>query len=504
MSQVLSSLEPMALWKQFAAINAIPRGSGKEAQLADYIIGMAKKAGLKGRKDKVGNVLIKKPGTNGLEHYEILALQAHLDMVHQKVDDIPFDFKTQGIEMYVDRDWVKAKGTTLGADNGIGVAAILAILISDTLSHPPIEALFTVSEEESMKGAQGLEKNLLQANVMINLDTEQEGIITVGSAGRVEIIAKGDYKQIPVPTNSKSYFIRVAGLEGGHSGLDIHMGRANAIKILCKVLTSVSSHCKLHLTSFNGGSLLNTIPRKSTAVIAVASKNELKFKKMMDTAISRIKQLFQPTDPELDISYHETTLPNHIMDPENQQNIHQALNWCPDGVYTMSSTLPGLVQTSNNVGKVLIVNGKFEIRCLTRSSDDIEKAALAEAISRRFRAAGGTVKFVGDYAGWDPNPFSAIVWHVKTTYQKLFHFSPKIKAIHAGLECGIIKAKYPAMDIVSFGPTILGAHTPSERVEISSVQRFWKLLTEVLANMPIDPKVDKPKFTLQPFTFTNK
>ncbi|WP_299824768.1 aminoacyl-histidine dipeptidase [uncultured Pontibacter sp.] len=484
MNTDILELEPRVLWHYFSQLNATPRGTGKEEKAMQFILEVAASKGLQPYTDPAGNVLIRKPATPGMEKRAVLALQAHVDMVHQKTPASDFDFDTQGIQMYQDGDWVKAKETTLGADNGIGVAAILALLTADAITHPPLEALFTVREEKGMVGAIGLPENLLKASAMLNLDSEEIDTITIGCAGRVAIVTRGSYGQVSVPANTQAYCFKVYGLTGGHSGLEIHHGRANAIKLMCKLLTSVAAHADFYVASMKGGDAHNSIPREAEAMLVIQEKDKDKFLKLVKMQSGNLYRLFSKTDPNLKIDCSSCAPPEFVMSDESRQTLNHLINWCPDGIYTMSSDMSEHVQTSNTLSIFELQNGKYEIQCLTRSSVDTEKDQLAQSISGAFTAAGANVSLDGAYSGWSPKPDAAIVRHVASIYKKLFHREPKITAIHAGLECGIICSKYPAMDIASIGPTILGAHTPDERVQISSVKDFWKLLLEILATMP--------------------
>lgn len=487
MRQSVLNLEPQALWSYFCQLNAIPRATCKEKNAANFILQVAAAKGLKTIQDNAGNVLVLKPASEGMESYAPVALQAHLDMVHQKNAATVFDFDRQGIEMVVDGDWVKANGTTLGADNGIGVAAMLAILNSEELPHPPLQALFTVGEEKGMTGAMKLQPDLLTAPTMLNLDTEEEGTLTIGCAGRVAIHAEACYTEIPPPTYGLAFEITISGLAGGHSGLDIHLGHGNAIKLLCKLLTAVSRQSEVWISSISGGGLHNAIPREAKATVVVSDVYE--FLEAVELQAENMKRVFHTKDPAKSFSCLPVALPSGVMDKQSQKTLLHIINWLPDGLYALCSEIPGLVQTSNNLAVLELDNGKYALQCLTRSSLEVEKEKLAQAIERALTAAGASVKLTGSYSGWISNPDSPLVRHVAETYFRLFNKQPTITAIHAGLECGIIKGKYPDMEIVSLGPTILGAHSPEERVQISSVQRFWQLLLAVLA---------QPRYTLHP------
>lgn len=475
------NLQPSALWNHFADLNAIPRPSKKEERIIAFMETFGKGLGLDTVVDKAGNVIIRKPAAAGMERRQAVVLQSHLDMVHQKNADTTFDFDTQGIDMYVDGDWVRARGTTLGADNGIGVAAIMAILTSSDIPHPPLEALFTIDEETGMTGAFALEGGLLHGSILLNLDTEADNELTIGCAGGLDITATGSYEQL-APEGSEAYSIAVKGLTGGHSGGDIHLGRGNANKILNRILTELNRSCGIALASLNGGSLRNAIPREANAVV-VTNEGE-KTRQAVATLVDILKAEYEITDPGLFITCTTTELPQRVMEHSQMQRLLRAIYACPNGIYRMSPGIAGLVQSSNNLAKMTVVDGNYNIQCLTRSSVDTEKQDLANAISGCLELMGANVTRTNGYPGWRPNPDAAIVRLMDTIYKEMFGDAAHVNAVHAGLECGILGTNYPAMQMISFGPNITGAHSPDERAQISSVQKFWSYLLETLKRIP--------------------
>lgn len=482
MSKDIRELEPKAVWNKFADLNAVPRPSKKEERVIQFMLDFGASLQLETLKDEVGNVIIRKPATPGLENKKMVTLQSHLDMVHQKNNDTVFDFDTQGIQMYIDGDWVRAQGTTLGADNGMGVATIMALLESTDIPHPALEALFTIDEETGMTGAMGLKGGVLQGDILLNLDTEEDDEIDIGCAGGVDITARRIYELEPVQANFTGYKVTVKGLNGGHSGMDIHRGLGNANKIMNRLLYNISLHTDLTISEIDGGSLRNAIPRESNAIVAVKVTDEFlaNFEKLVNTIKSELKV----TEPNLIISLTEVALPENVMEKEAQQKMLRGIYTAHNGVYAMSASMADLVETSNNIARVIVKDGAIKIGCLTRSSVNSGKMDLANALKSAFELADFKVDFSGEYPGWNPNPDSAILKVLSAQYKTVFGTDAKVVACHAGLECGILGQNYPDMDMISFGPTIKGAHSPDERVSISSVQKFWKFTLEVLKNSP--------------------
>lgn len=484
MSSEIRILEPLLVWNNFADLNAVPRPSKKEERIIQFIMQFGKRLQLETFKDKVGNVIIRKPASNGMESRKMVALQAHLDMVHQKNQGTDFDFETQGIQMFVDGDWVKANGTTLGADNGIGVATIMALLESTTIAHPALEALFTIDEETGMTGAKGLEDGILQSDILLNLDTEEDDEIDIGCAGGIDVTAKKDYSLKDVPRAVVGYEIWISGLKGGHSGMDIHKGLGNANKIMNRLLYASSGKYNLRISKIDGGSLRNAIPRESYAIIAVDKSQKKKFEGDFGKLAFVIKEELKVQEPDLHIGLKPKTVPKKVMGLGSQDKLLNAIYAAHNGVYAMSVVFPDLVETSNNIARVLVKDGKITIGCLTRSSVNSAKLDLATALKATFDLAGFETIMDGDYPGWNPNPDSNILDLINRKYEDLYKEKPKVVACHAGLECGILGQHYPFMDMVSLGPTIKGAHSPDERVQISSVQKFWNFLQVILMEIP--------------------
>lgn len=484
MSSIIRQLEPHSLWNYFAEINAIPRASKKEERIIAHMLEFGKKLGLESFKDAVGNVIIRKPATPGMENRTAVILQSHLDMVHQKNNDTDFDFDTQGIEMYTDGDWVRAKGTTLGADNGIGVATIMAILSASDIEHPAIEALFTIDEETGMTGALGLQGGVLQGQILLNLDTEEDDEIDIGCAGGMDVTAERTYayETLPDLMAFRGFQITVKGLQGGHSGIDIHLGRGNANKIMNRLLYNPNT--SVRLASFEGGSLRNAIPRESNAVIAVASADIPAFEEHFNKLVKDIKEEFVTVEPNLTIDIATTQTPEQVMVTHDQQSILNAVYAAHNGVFRMSPDIADLVEASNNVARIDIKTGKARILCLTRSSVESSKTDVAQSLKAAFELAGFNVTFSGEYPGWTPNIHSPILQVLSDIYVKMHGENAKVVACHAGLECGILGRNYPGMDMISYGPTIKGAHSPDERVSIASVLKFWKYTLEILKQIP--------------------
>ena len=484
MNNAISELLPTELWQNFAALNAIPRASKKEEQVIQFIIDFGKKLQLETYKDEVGNVIIKKPATAGMENKQTVCLQSHLDMVHQKNGDTVFDFATEGINMIVEDDWVKANGTTLGADNGIGVASIMTILASETIAHPAIEALFTIDEETGMTGALGLKGGLLNAEILLNLDTEDDDELTIGCAGGIDVSANGNYKTEKTGTGDAGFRITVKGLTGGHSGMDIYKGRGNANKLMNRVLLNAAEKFGLRINTIDGGSLRNAIPRESFADVTIPAENADDFISFIKGEEQVLKNEYQSTDANFNISIEKIDTPEMVMDAAFQYNLLRTVAACPNGIYRMSPAITGLVQTSNNLARILVKEGALTILCLTRSSVDSEKMDLAKTICYNFELAGAKPEFGGSYPGWAPKPTAPIVKLMSDLYKEQFNADAHVNAVHAGLECGIIGKNYPNMQMISFGPNIKGAHSPDEKVQISSVQKYWPFLLETLKRIP--------------------
>ncbi|MFH7002465.1 aminoacyl-histidine dipeptidase [Flavobacterium bizetiae] len=485
MSQEIRNLEPKALWNKFADLNAVPRPSKKEERVIEFMKDFGNSLGLETFEDEIRNVIIRKPATPGMENRKAIVMQGHLDMVHQKNADTVFDFDKQGIDMYIDGDWVRARGTTLGADNGLGVATIMAILESKDIPHPAIEALFTIDEETGMTGALNLKGGILQGQILLNLDTEEDDEIDIGCAGGIDVTATRTYNEEEVPEGSVGHIITVKGLNGGHSGMDIHKGLGNANKIMNRLLFDAFENFGLQVVEINGGSLRNAIPRESVAKVIISEMFDEAYIFDMQEIINDIKAEYKTTEPNLTIEIVKCDLPEKVMDLGVQEGIIRAIYAAHNGVYRMSADMEDLVETSNNIARVIVKDGEISIGCLTRSSVETSKFDLANALRSAFELVGCEVELSGSYPGWTPNVNSEILDTLVGIYEKQNNEKPKVVACHAGLECGILGTNYPDMDMISFGPTIHGAHSPDERASISSAQKYWKFVLEILSNIPV-------------------
>ncbi len=480
----IRQLQPRALWNHFAGLNEVPRPSKHEERVIEFMRQFGEKLGLETTVDAAGNVIIRKPASPGMEGRATAILQAHLDMVHQKNAGSGFDFSSEGIRSYVDGEWVKADGTTLGADNGIGVAAIMALLESKDIPHPPLEALFTIDEETGMTGAKGLAGGVLTGKVLLNLDSEQDDELTIGCAGGIDSNTFMKYAERPAPADSTAYELHIRGLKGGHSGLDIHLGRGNANKLMNRLLYGTTEAFGLRIASIDGGSLRNAIPRESTAVATVANKHKGAFREEFNRRRADILREFHSIEPGLAIEISETAMPAKVMSAADQEKVLNAIYAVPNGVFRMAPDIPGLVETSSSLARVIVRDGEFMTQSLQRSSIESGKMDVANAVRAAFEAVGAKVENDGSYPGWAPNPNSAILKLMEGLYEELFGEKPHVAACHAGLECGIIGEHYPGLDMISFGPTIRHPHSPDEKVHIPSVEKFWAYLKEALKRMP--------------------
>jgi dipeptidase D len=481
MSNEVRNLEPKSLWNQFADLNAVPRPSKKEERVIAWARGVGEKLGLPTMVDEVGNVIIKKPATAGMEKRQTVVMQSHLDMVHQKNNDTIFDFNTQGIDMLVDGDWVKANGTTLGADNGIGVAAIMAVLSSTDIVHPAIEALFTIDEETGMTGAKGLKGGLLSGTIMLNLDTEEDTDLTIGCAGGIDVTSTGKYGL--VNGQFTPYVLTVKGLQGGHSGMEIHKGLGNANKLINRIMWNLKNATGFEIISIDGGGLRNAIPRESQAMVGIESLEKATI--IIDKMRGELKAEHAYTDKNLEITLEPSSAAmGKVANTAWSHAFINSVYACPVGIYRMSPNIADLVQTSNNLARVIVKDGEYTIMNLTRGSVDSEKTDLANSIEACFAQLGGLTEYSGSYPGWEPKPDSQIVKLMSELYLAQFGKAANVNACHAGLECGILGTNYPEMQMISFGPNIRGAHSPDECTQISSVQKFWAYLLETLKNIP--------------------
>jgi dipeptidase D len=480
MAQEIAQLNPERLWHYFLEICKVPRPSKKEEKIAEYLMSFGKKYGLVTLRDEVGNVLIKKPGTKGKEHVKTVILQSHIDMVCEKNADVNFDFDNDPIQPYIDGEWVKAKGTTLGADDGIGIAAQLAILESTDIPHGPIECLFTIDEETGLTGAFGLKPDLLKGTILLNLDSEDEGQIFIGCAGGRDTVAILDCETEPVPEGSIAYKVSVTGLKGGHSGDDINKGLGNAVKILNRFLWNGSENFFLRISSIDAGNLRNALAREGFAIVTILKERKEEFELYLDEYASSVKNELKTTEPNLKISAEAVGLPETLVAPDVEYNLLNSLYACPHGVIEYSRDIPNFVETSTNLASVKFKEDKILITTSQRSSVESAKKDICDMVASVFSLAGAEIEQSSGYPGWKPDPDSEILRLTVDSYKKLFSQDPQVLAIHAGLECGLIGAIYPGMDMVSFGPTIKGAHSPDERLEIASAVKFWNLLVDIL------------------------
>ena len=484
MSLEVANAKPVEVWKNFVLLNEVPRPSKNEERVIEFLKSFARKNNLLFQQDEIGNLVIIKEATQNMKDCETVVLQSHVDMVHEKNNEVEFDFLNSGIKMYVEGDWVKADGTTLGADNGLGVAAIMAVLESKEISHPKVEALFTVDEETGMTGALNLSNTILSGKILLNLDTEEDDEICIGCAGGIDITMKRSYNLINSTNDEVCVELLLNGLTGGHSGAEIHKGLGNSNKIIFEIINEINNHFKISICSVDGGGLRNAIPRESTAIISFSKDNFELFEEIIKKSLDMYKKRFQLTDSDLNLEFKLLGNGLKQLSREDSNELIKAINMCPNGVFEMSKSIEGLVETSNNLANIKLVNGELKIMCLTRSSSEESKNKLSKIISNIFENISCSCTFSGGYPGWEPNINSKTLREVKNSYIKLFSSEPKVNVIHAGLECGIIGSHYPEMDMISFGPTILGAHSPDEKASISSTQKFWTFFTEVLANIP--------------------
>jgi len=479
----MKSLEPAVLWSFFHEINQIPRPSKKEERVIAFLKEFGDKQNLTTKIDNAGNVLISKPATQGLEKSKIIILQAHIDMVCEKNSDVEFNFETDAIQTYIDGDWVKAKGTTLGADNGIGMSMMLAILASNDLKHPALECLFTVDEETGLTGAFALEDKFLTGKVLINLDSEDDGEVFVGCAGGIDTTVTLNYNLEKSPDNYFAFSISVKGLTGGHSGDDIEKGRGNANKIVNRFLWTLNKKTDLHLHSFNGGNLRNAIPREAVAVASVPWSEKENVRILFNHFANDIEIEIGDVEPKMKLELESETLPATAIDKKTSETLLNSLYACPHGVIGMSRDMPGLVETSTNLASVKMKEGNsILITTSQRSSVESSKYDIMQQVEAVFTLTAATITHGDGYPGWKPNLKSDVLKIALKSYQKLFEHEPKIRAIHAGLECGLFLEKYPFLDMISIGPQMYGVHSPDERLSISSTQKCWKWLVEILGN----------------------
>lgn len=475
---MIRDLEPKGLWNNFADLNAVPRPSKKEERVIQFAKNFGEKLGLETIVDVVGNVIIKKPASSGMEDRKTVIMQSHLDMVCQKNSATVFDFDTQGIEMLIENDWVTANGTTLGADNGIGVAAIMTVLEATDIAHPAIEALFTIDEETGMTGAFGLEQGILKGTILLNLDTEDDDEYSIGCAGGVDTNTSYNYQT--EPAEGEAFEINIKGLIGGHSGVDIVLERGNANFLMNRLIWNCEDF-GLRIASIDGGSLRNAIPRESVATIVV---KDTAYLAEFETRKAILLNELSISDPETQITIVPTAMPKDVVSKVDTFKITTSLKAVFNGVYKMSLTIENLVETSSSMARVIVADGKFITKSLQRSSVDSAKDAVSTDVGSVFELIGAEVEYAGGYPGWEPNTNSEILEIMRTKYNGLFGEGLKVTSIHAGLECGILGKRYPGLDMISFGPTIKNPHSPDEKVSITSVQKFWKLLISTLQDIP--------------------
>lgn len=483
MSTILD-LAPQNVWKHFYSLTQIPRPSGHMERITEFLLNFGKGLGLESFVDEVGNVIIRKPATPGMEDRKGVILQAHMDMVPQKNNDTVHDFVNDPIQTWIDGEWVKAKGTTLGADNGMGVAAAMAVLEANDLKHGPLEVLITKDEETGMYGAFGLKPGTVKGDILLNLDSEDEGELYIGCAGGLDITAELSYKEEEADKSMVARKITLKGLRGGHSGMEINQGRGNANKLLARVAHDLLVEFDCRLASFAGGNMRNAIPREAHAVILFNPADIDDLPTYIKEYGEQINQEYAPIESNIQLLLDEVELPAMVMPEEIQDNMIDMLLACQNGVMRMIPTVPDTVETSSNLAIVTLGEGKAEVRILARSSSDTMKDFLADSLTACFNMAGMKVTLSGGYSGWQPNVDSPILHAMTKSYEAQFGVAPKVKVIHAGLECGIIGANCPGLDMISFGPTLRSPHSPDERVLIPTVKKFYDFLVATLEQTP--------------------
>jgi dipeptidase D len=481
----IRNVEPISLWNHFADLNAVPRPSKKEERVIEFMMNFGKSLSLETLKDEIGNVIIRKPASPGMEDRKMVILQSHLDMVHQKNRETKFDFDKEGIKMRVNGDWIDADGTTLGADNGIGVATIMATLSATNIEHPALEAFFTIDEETGMTGAKEMDGSMLHGEILLNLDTEDDDELSIGCAGGIDTNTEYNYQEEELSGDRKTFQLNIKGLLGGHSGMDIDSGRGNANKWLTRILWSISQKMDLHIISFDGGGLRNAIPREASCFISIFSKDTNQLNTIVQEMTKTYREEYKSIETNMEISFSEQALIEQGVSAKETEKIINTLSALHNGVFRMSPDIEGLVETSSSLARVEIGNGKFITQSLQRSSVNSTRDEVAMTIKACFENMGCKVIQSGDYPGWQPNPNSKILDIMEKLYKTMFREDPQVKACHAGLECGILGEHLPDVDMISFGPNIRAAHSPDEKVQISSVQKFWKFYLETLKSIPL-------------------
>ena len=481
----IKNLQPTCIWKNFHALTQVPRPSGHLEKIQQFLLNFAKEAGVEAFKDPAGNIVMRKPATPGMENRKGIILQAHMDMVPQKTPESTHNFETDPIETWIDGEWVKAKGTTLGADNGMGVAAIMAVMEAKDLQHGPIDALITADEETGMYGANDLPENELQGDILLNLDSETWGKFVIGSAGGIDVTATLDYKEVETDTEDVAAKITLKGLRGGHSGLEIHEGRGNANKMLVQVVREAIEECEARLASWHGGNMRNAIPFKAEAVLTLPKENLPALKEIVDGYLADFTDQYKNIESGIELFMEEVETPKMEVPVEIQDNLINAIYGCHNGVLRMIPSYPDVVETSSNLAIIDIEDGKAALKVLARSSREDMKEYIVNTLESCFNMAGMKVETAGSYGGWDPNPESEILHHLMKIYKEQNGEDGIIQVDHAGLECSVILGKYPHLDVVSLGPTMRSPHTTTERCFIPSIEPFWKLLKQALAEAPV-------------------
>ncbi len=487
MEDKIAKLNPERLWYYFLQICSIPHPSKKEEKIVQYLLDFGKRMGLETTMDATGNVLIRQPGTPGYENLQSVILQGHLDMVCEKNADTAHDFEKDPVIPWIDGEWVKAKGTTLGADDGIGIAAMLAILESKTIPHGPLECLFTIDEETGLTGAFGIRPGLLDGSILINLDSEDEGQLFIGCAGGADTTARFDLDTEPVPEETLGYKVSLTGLTGGHSGDDINKGLGNAVKLLTRFLWNSSRDFYLRISAIDAGNLRNAIAREGFGIVIIPQEYKSDFEEYALQYQKTLVEELHTTEQNIKFCVEPFPQPENVLMPDLEFWLLNSLYACPHGVIAFSRDIPGFVETSTNLASVKFTGDKIQVTTSQRSSVESAKKDVMDMVYSVFKLAGAEIEQSTGYPGWKPNPDSVILRLCVDSYRKLFQQEPKVLAIHAGLECGLIGAIYPGMDMVSFGPTIKGAHSPDERLEIKSAVKFWDLLLDVLQKIPAKP-----------------
>lgn len=480
----IKNLKPECIWRNFDALTQVPRPSGHLEKVQQFLLDFAKNTGVEAFKDEAGNIVMRKPATPGMENRKTVILQAHMDMVPQKEKTSTHNFETDPIQTYIDGEWVRAKGTTLGADDGLGVAAIMAVMEAKDLKHGPIEALITADEETGMYGANGLPGGELEGEILLNLDTEQEGELIIGSAGGVDITATLDYQEAESDKTDAAVKITIKGLKGGHSGLEICEGRGNANKMMVRIVREAIAEDEACLASWHGGNMRNAIPREAEVVLTLPKDNVEDLKAIVAEYKETFNNEYKGIESDIEVVAEDVALPEMIVPQEIQDNLVDAIYAAHNGVWRYIPTMPEIVETSSNLAIVDIDGGKAAIKILARSSSETMKEDLSTSLESCFNMAGMKVEFSGAYGGWDPNTDSELIKVMRNIYKNLFNEEPTVQVVHAGLECSIILSKYPGLDICSFGPTLLSPHTPTERAHWPSTTKFWDLLVKTLEEIP--------------------